>query len=288
MVSTRSTDESNAPAKGKKTTTTNRRQRTPPRPKAAETKPTTPPRHPRSGSGRGAVSSSAASGSSVASTASSTASTRRGLPLFVIKTLATDIQRETNGKGPTALQGPKALQKLCDKKKKIYGETGSTSRRQISNLVDKWKAFPKDKYNSRVLLKFGVAVHPEAASEQEQLANSEPPADEGLTDEEDKGDHLPVPSEITTTSKNPKPAAAKPKSATKKAPPLTKKATATPEVSSPPAIKKKTTTANMSTASTFLGSPLRFVRASDQSKNGNDGKYQDTSSCLCVDSILNQ
>ena len=191
--------------------------------------------------------------------------------MFVIKTLATDIQRETNGKGPTALQGPKALQKLCDKKKKIYGETGSTSRRQISNLVDKWKAFPKDKYNSRVLLKFGVAVHPQGATAEEEPATSEPPADEGLTDDEDdQVDHLPVPSEITTTTKNPKPAAIKSKALeTKKATPSTKKTTA-PSVSSPPAIKKKTTTANMSTAS--FGSPLRFVRASDQSKNESDGK----------------
>jgi hypothetical protein len=99
------------------------------------------------------------------------------LEFFVIKTLAFDIQLETEGRGPTALGDGKSLQRILDRKELVCGKVGSKTRQQISNLVDKWKKFSTDRYNSRVLLKFGVPVNP-SDKDTPRDCEADPPAKE--------------------------------------------------------------------------------------------------------------
>jgi hypothetical protein len=61
----------------------------------------------------------------------------------------------------------------------VYGKVGSKTCRQISNLVDKWKKFSTDRYNSRVLLKFGVSVNP-LNEDTPDDCEADPPAKEQL------------------------------------------------------------------------------------------------------------
>lgn len=153
----------------------------------------------------GQASSVAGTPSSVGSTSSSTVGSRPGLPNFVVKQLATDIQRECGG--PKQLKGPKALQKLLDRNNSpdgaLYGPVGSSLRTQISNKVNKWKLFTKDEWRSKVLLKLGI---PEKVDSSRRTVEVELSSISSADEEEPELDnqlrHHPVPSSINTAGRN--------------------------------------------------------------------------------------
>ena len=97
------------------------------------------------------------SGSVVSAASSSTAGSRPGIPKYIQKQLAIDV--EASG-GVKSLQGGKGkglpIAKLCDLDIDTYGPRGGPLRSQISNKINRWKALSKDEYKARVILKFGV------------------------------------------------------------------------------------------------------------------------------------
>ena len=268
MVSTRRTNPKQEEAAAKKESQPKQKRQSkakpqPPKPPASKKKASRP------------AASSSASVATAVSGATSTASARRGLPLWVIKTIATDIQRETQGKGPSALGKGKTLQRILDKRPLTYGVTGTDRRRQISNLVDKWKNFSRDAYNSRVLLKFSVPVHPEPDETLDVKETAEQEVDNKQQEVAANGepeDCPPIPTVITTTKQSTKgdkstqnSKAASNKAGSSQAPKDRKETSATkPVIKSPPVIKK-IATANMSVS---FGSPIRFVRGTQSVADG--------------------
>jgi len=164
-------------------------------------------------------------GSSDGSAGSSTTGSRPGLPLYLKKTLAKDIQRRCGGIHKLDSLRNKPLQKLLDSSKnngEAYGLVGDPIRRQIQQKVSKWKTYSVDQWQSRVLLKYNISVEPSSDSSSESsLGNSE-------SDASSENEEPPIPHEISTGKKATTP---KKKATPKKTKALKKSVAETPTAS---------------------------------------------------------
>ena len=171
--------------------------------------------------------SSPVGGASVASTctaASTTASGKKrpGLHHLVVEQLAQDIEI-AGGIGNFKLPGIKTheLSKLLNKKKRkaIYKTRGDPIRIQLSNKVDKWKAFTDLEYQKKVIKRHGTIVYPEierrrVAGQWEESSEEDQSGSDTNSDKQDSSDasslssenseSVPLPSVISTTHKQKK------------------------------------------------------------------------------------
>ncbi|CAB9523723.1 unknown protein [Seminavis robusta] len=160
--------------------------------------------------------------SSATSVGSSTTGSRPGLPLYLKKTLAKELQRRIGG--PSKLFGPKALQKFLDSSENSpehYGIAGDLLRRQISQKVTRWKRYSKDQWKSRVLHRYKISEDPGLSSSSDSSASS-------LENDQDDlplpKSPPPIPKEISTgKKKTPSSSSKTPRAATKKGSAVAKK-----------------------------------------------------------------
>ena len=81
----------------------------------------------------------------------------RGLPKFVTKQLASDMEKEFGGiKCFRDDQDYFLLARLCNFRDEVYGAPKSDLRRKVQNKIAYWKSLDEAQYTKRVLLKYGV------------------------------------------------------------------------------------------------------------------------------------
>jgi hypothetical protein len=92
---------------------------------------------------------------SVVSVASSASSQRSGLPIFVQKQLAQDIE-EAGGIKVFKENSSHLLSGLCNDNEDVYGKRGDPIRRKITKKVTTWKLLNEAGYVDKVLNRLGV------------------------------------------------------------------------------------------------------------------------------------
>ena len=92
---------------------------------------------------------------SIVSVASSASSQRSGLPIFVQKQLAQDIE-EAGGIKVFKENTRYLLSALCNENEDVYGKRGDTIRRKISKKVTTWKLLNEAGYVDKVLNRLRV------------------------------------------------------------------------------------------------------------------------------------
>ena len=77
------------------------------------------------------------------------------MPLFVKKQLAADIEQAGGFLRFKHTRGQR-LVPIVAGKEHIYGEPGSSRRRQVTNLSNKWCAFTHEQFQQNILFRLGV------------------------------------------------------------------------------------------------------------------------------------
>jgi hypothetical protein len=132
------------------------------------------------------------------SQASNSSSNRPGLPLFVQKQLAIDIE-EAGGINIVVVDASdnQALSQLCNRNQKLYGKRGDPIRRRIRRKIEYWKQYCiEGTYQEKVLDRLHVKSasvlkykrdKKQGAKYNRKVSLNKPPPEEGSDSEESSG-----------------------------------------------------------------------------------------------------